>query len=80
MRNRYGTPAADGSNIVLVEHALTGSSRAADWWPGIVGEGALFDPRDWCVVGINALGSSTARRERRTGLPFAISCEPKCGP
>jgi homoserine O-acetyltransferase len=53
----YGAPAADGSNVVLVEHALTGSSRAADWWPGIVGEGALFDPREWCVVGINALGS-----------------------
>ncbi|HLY02018.1 MAG TPA: alpha/beta fold hydrolase [Candidatus Cybelea sp.] len=53
----YGTPAADGSNVVLVEHALTGSSRAADWWPGIVGEGALFDPREWCVVGVNALGS-----------------------
>jgi len=53
----YGTPAADGSNVVLVEHALTGSSRVADWWPGIVGEGALFDPREWCVVGINALGS-----------------------
>jgi homoserine O-acetyltransferase len=53
----YGTPAAGGSNVVLVEHALTGSSRVADWWPGIVGEGALFDPREWCVVGINALGS-----------------------
>jgi homoserine O-acetyltransferase len=53
----YGTPAADGSNVVLVEHALTGSSRVADWWPGIVGEGALFDPRYHCVVGINALGS-----------------------
>jgi homoserine O-acetyltransferase len=53
----YGTPAADGSNVVLVEHALTGSGRAADWWPGIVGSGALFDPHDWCVIGINALGS-----------------------
>jgi homoserine O-acetyltransferase/O-succinyltransferase len=53
----YGTPAADGSNVVLVEHALTGSSRVADWWPGIVGQGALFDPREWCVVGVNALGS-----------------------
>jgi homoserine O-acetyltransferase len=53
----YGTPRGDGSNVVLVEHALTGSSRAADWWPGIVGEGALFDPRRWCVVGVNALGS-----------------------
>jgi homoserine O-acetyltransferase/O-succinyltransferase len=43
--------------VVLVEHALTGSSGAADWWPGIVGEDALFDPRERCVVAINALGS-----------------------
>lgn len=53
----YGTPAPDCSNVVLIEHALTGSSRVAQWWPGIVGEGALFDPRDWCVVAVNALGS-----------------------
>ena len=53
----YGEPRRDGSNVVLVEHALTGSSRVADWWPGIVGEGALFDPRRWCIIGINALGS-----------------------
>jgi homoserine O-acetyltransferase len=52
----YGTPRADGSNVVLVEHALTGSGRAAEWWPGIVGANALFDPGSWCVVGINALG------------------------
>lgn len=53
----YGTLAPDGSNVALVEHALTGSSRAHEWWPGIVGAGALFDPARWCVVGINALGS-----------------------
>lgn len=53
----YGTPRARGSNVVLVEHALTGSSRAAEWWPGVIGHGALFDPRKWCVIGINALGS-----------------------
>lgn len=52
----YGAPRADGANVVLVEHALTGSGRAADWWPGIVGDGALFDGPQWCVVGINALG------------------------
>jgi homoserine O-acetyltransferase len=52
----YGTPSANGSNVVLVEHALTGSSRGADWWPGIVGPGGLFDSREWCVIGINALG------------------------
>ena len=53
----YGAPRADGSNVVLVAHALTGSSRAGEWWPAIAGKGGLFDPREWCVVGINALGS-----------------------
>jgi len=53
----YGTPRNDGSNVVLINHALTGSSRAAEWWPGIVGDDALFDARDWCAIGMNALGS-----------------------
>lgn len=52
----YGTPAKDGGNVVLVPHALTGSSRVAEWWPGIVGAGTFFDPKEWCIVGINALG------------------------
>lgn len=52
----YGEPRSDGSNVVFVAHALTGSSRIADWWPGIVGDGALFDLRRWCVVGVNSLG------------------------
>jgi len=42
---------------VLIAHALTGSSRVAEWWAGVVGEGCLFDPRERCIVGINALGS-----------------------
>jgi homoserine O-acetyltransferase len=52
----YGSPFASRDRIVLVNHALTGSSRAAEWWPGIVGTDALFDPRDWCIIGINVLG------------------------
>lgn len=53
----YGVPRSDGSNVVLVTHALSGSSAAAQWWPAVVGDGGLFDPSQWCVVGINALGS-----------------------
>jgi len=49
-------PASDGSNVVFAAHALTGSSRVAEWWPGIVGDGALFDRRHWCIIGINVLG------------------------
>jgi homoserine O-acetyltransferase len=54
---RYGEPNADRSNVVFVAHALTGSSRAGDWWGGLIGEGKLLDPREWCIIGINALGS-----------------------
>lgn len=50
-------PAPDGSNIVFAAHALTGSSRVADWWPGIAGDGALFDRKHWCIIGINVVGS-----------------------
>ncbi|MGZ3499035.1 MAG: homoserine O-acetyltransferase family protein [Vulcanimicrobiaceae bacterium] len=54
---RYGELNADASNAVLVPHALTGSSRVAEWWSGLIGAGELLDPREWCVIGINALGS-----------------------
>jgi homoserine O-acetyltransferase/O-succinyltransferase len=49
-------PLPGGENIVFAAHALTGSSRVAEWWPSIVGDGALFDRRHWCVIGINVLG------------------------
>src|SRR5581483_4310766 len=52
----YGSPRSDGSNVILVEHALSGAGRALEWRPGIVGENALFDLSRWCVIGINALG------------------------
>jgi homoserine O-acetyltransferase/O-succinyltransferase len=47
---------ATAHRTVLVCHALTGSSRAADWWPGIVGDGALFDPDHTRVICVNVLG------------------------
>ncbi|HEY0382694.1 MAG TPA: homoserine O-acetyltransferase [Candidatus Elarobacter sp.] len=53
----YGCePRADGANVVFVAHALSGSSRVLDWWSGFLGDGALFDPAAWCIVGVNVLG------------------------
>ncbi len=52
----YGRPRDGGANVVFAPHALTGSSRVAEWWRGLVGPGALFDPDRWCIVGINVLG------------------------
>jgi homoserine O-acetyltransferase/O-succinyltransferase len=53
----YGEPRPDGANVVLVNHALTGSGRVSDWWDDIVGPGRLFDTDVVAVVGVNALGS-----------------------
>ncbi len=53
----YGEPRADGTNLVLVAHALTGSSRVVDWWGGLAGPGKLIDTNAVAVVCVNALGS-----------------------
>jgi homoserine O-acetyltransferase/O-succinyltransferase len=61
-----GTLAADASNAVLLCHAWTGDSHAADrpgrghgapgWWDGMVGPGAPIDTDRWFVVCANVLG------------------------
>jgi homoserine O-acetyltransferase/O-succinyltransferase len=51
-----GTPSSNGDNVVFAPHALTGSSRVVEWWPGIAGDGALFDRKQWCIVGVNVVG------------------------
>ncbi len=53
----YGTPRPDGSNVALVCHALTGSSRVLDWWGGLAGPGKLLDTNALAIVCVNALGS-----------------------
>ncbi len=62
----WGTLAPDGSNAVLVLHALTGDSHvcgtAGDghptpgWWDAVVGPGRALDPARWFVVAPNVVG------------------------
>ena len=62
----WGHRAADGSNAVLVEHALTGDSHVAGdvepghpapgWWEGVIGPGRAIDTDRWWVVCANVLG------------------------
>nr|WP_251150117.1 homoserine O-acetyltransferase [Cellulosimicrobium sp. Marseille-Q4280] len=62
----WGTLAPDGSNAVLVLHALTGDShvsgpagaghRTAGWWEDLIGPGAPIDTDRWFVVAPNVLG------------------------
>lgn len=53
----YGTLNAGKSNVVWVCHHLTASAAVADWWPGMVGEGMLLDPKQYFIVCPNILGS-----------------------
>lgn len=62
----YGTLDNDGSNAVLVLHALTGDSHVAGqagpghptsgWWDGVVGPGLAVDTDRWFVVAPNMIG------------------------
>lgn len=53
----HGKLNAAKDNVVWVFHALTANSDPAEWWPGLVGEGRLFDPAAYFIVCVNMPGS-----------------------
>ncbi|GAB4178948.1 MAG: homoserine O-acetyltransferase [Calditrichia bacterium] len=64
-----GTPRQDGSNVILVCHALTGSAHVVEenpempgsqfsgWWNQFIGKKKGIDTDKYCVVCSNILGS-----------------------
>lgn len=53
----YGKYNPEHSNVIWICHALTANSNAADWWPGMIGKGFLFDPEEHFIVCANVIGS-----------------------
>ena len=45
------------NNVVWIFHALTANSDPSEWWPGLVGEGKLFDPTRYFIICVNMPGS-----------------------
>lgn len=53
----YGVLNGDKSNVIWVVHALTANSDVFDWWKGLFGAQALFNPEEHFIVCANNLGS-----------------------
>jgi homoserine O-acetyltransferase len=71
----YGEPNPAGDNVIFVAHALSGSSRVADWWPRLFTDGGLLQTGGNCVLGINIPGScygstGPASVDPVTGRPY----------
>jgi homoserine O-acetyltransferase len=71
----WGTLDADGHNVIVVCHALTGSPDADEWWGGLIGPGKALDTNQYFVVCPNVIGSpygtlSPLTRNPATGQLF----------
>ncbi len=67
--------------VIWLCHALTGNADPQEWWPGLVGEGKLLDPRQYFIVCANMLGScygttGPASPNPQTGLPYGEAFPP----
>ena len=65
----WGTLNDDGTNAVLVCHALTGSADATDWWGDLIGPGRAIDTNRAFVICPNAPGSPYGSVSPRTTNP-----------
>ena len=84
--SRYGKPEPNGSNIVVICHALTGSHRVSGeviegqptpWWEPVVGHHGAIDTTRLCVYCFNLLGSpygstSPTSVNPETGQPWGM--------
>ena len=53
----YGAYIPRKTKVVWACHALTGNSDVFDWWAGIFGPNALFNPNEYFIVCANVIGS-----------------------
>ncbi len=58
-------------NIIWVFHALSANSNPFEWWPGLFGEGCLYNLDEYCVICVNSIGSPYGNsRPQNLDFPF----------
>ena len=87
----YGRLNNEGTNAVLICHALTANAHAAGhhsssdeapgWWDGLIGPRCAFDTKKYFVVCPNILGScygttGPSSLDPRTGEPYRVAFPP----
>lgn len=55
--NSYGSLNTARDNVIWIFHALTANSDPGEWWPGMIGQGCLFDTDDYYIICANIIGS-----------------------
>jgi len=53
----YGKLNAKKDNVIWVCHALTANADVLEWWEGLFGQNALFNPNEHYIICANVLGS-----------------------
>lgn len=67
-----GTPSSTGDNVVVVLHALTGTTEASAWWRGVIGAGEVLDPTQHAIVSLNLLGGCDGTTGPSAEAPDAL--------
>lgn len=74
----YGRLNEQRNNVIWVCHAFTANSDVFDWWQGLFGPKALFNPDEHFIICANILGSpygttNPLDESPATGLPYYLS-------
>ncbi|TCC90559.1 homoserine O-acetyltransferase [Pedobacter frigiditerrae] len=74
----FGKLNANKDNVVWACHALTANADVLDWWEGLFGNNALFNPNEHFIVCANILGSNYGTTNPLsenpiTGQPYYLS-------
>ncbi len=74
----FGKLNAEKDNVIWACHALTANADVLDWWKGLFGENALFNPDEHFIICANIIGSHYGTTNPlsinpTTGLPYYLA-------